>query len=119
MIGKLAFTVIENWEVVHYFISQVLSSIFSITHVLFLSIFKSTIIVLRNMVSADEVDEELEDEVTSECSKFGTVQRVIIYQERQGVNEDADIIVKIFVVFEMHSGKLEWEHIPCFKCLLP
>ena len=46
------------------------------------------------MVSADEVDEELEDEVTSECSKFGTVQRVIIYYKRQGVNEDADIIVK-------------------------
>jgi len=57
------------------------------------------------MVSADEVDEELEDEVTSECSKFGVVQRVIIYQERQGVDEDADIIVKIFVVFELHSGK--------------
>ena len=72
-----------------------------------LLIFKSPVIVLRNMVSADEVDEELEDEVTSECSKFGTVQRVIIYQERQGANEDADIIVKIFVAFEMHSGKPE------------
>ena len=92
---------------VYYFISQVLNGVFSIIHVLVLLIFKSTVIVLRNMVSADEVDEELEDEVTSECSKFGTVQRVIIYQERQGVNEDADIIVKIFVVFEMHSGKLE------------
>ena len=65
-------------------------------------------VVLRNMVSADEVDEELEDEVTSECSKFGTVQRVIIYQERQGVDEDADIIVKIFVVFATHSGKLDY-----------
>ena len=62
-------------------------------------------IVLRNMVSADEVDEELEDEVTSECSKFGTVHRVIIYQERQGVDEDADILVKIFVVFNAHSGR--------------
>ena len=66
---------------------------------------KSPVIVLRNMVSAEEVDEELEDEVTSECSKFGVVQRVIIYQERQGVDEDADIIVKIFVVFQAHSGK--------------
>ena len=56
------------------------------------------------MVSADEVDEELEDEVTLECSKFGTVLRVIIYQERQGVDEDAEIIVKLFVVFQMHSG---------------
>ena len=57
------------------------------------------------MVSADEVDEELKDKVTSECSKFGTVQHVIIYQERQGVNEDAEIIVKIFVVFQMHYSK--------------
>ena len=39
--------------------------------------------VLRNMVSADEVDEALEGEVTDECGKFGLVNRVIIYQERQ------------------------------------
>jgi len=76
-------------------------------YLLFAYYFKSPVIVLRNMVSADEVDEELEDEVTSECSKFGTVHRVIIYQERQGVNEDADILVKIFVVFDAHSGRLD------------
>ena len=61
-------------------------------------------VVLRNMISADEVDEELEDEVTSECSKFGTVERVIIYQERQGINENAEVIVKIFVAFQKHAG---------------
>lgn len=71
-------------------------------------IIKSPVIVLRNMVSAEEVDEELEDEVTSECSKFGTVQRVIIYQERQSVDDDAEIVVKIFVAFQLHSGKLAY-----------
>ena len=39
--------------------------------------------MLRNMVSAEEIDEDLEGEVTDECGKFGRVTRVIIYQERQ------------------------------------
>lgn len=39
--------------------------------------------VLRNMVDVHEIDEELEGEVTDECGKFGKVNRVIIYQERQ------------------------------------
>ncbi len=67
---------------------------------------QSRVVVLRNMVSAEDLDEELEEEVTSECSKYGTVERVIIYQERQGMEDDADIIVKIFVVFSASAGKL-------------
>lgn len=55
--------------------------------------------VLRNMVGPDDIDDDLEGEVTEECGKFGRVKRVIIYQERQGEEVDADIIVKIFVEF--------------------
>ena len=62
-------------------------------------------IVLRNMVDAEDLDEELEEEVTGECSKYGAVERVIIYQEKQGVEEDAETIVKIFVMFSKTSGK--------------
>ncbi len=62
--------------------------------------------VLRNMVGPEDLDEELESEVTDECGKFGSVSRVIIYQERQGEEDDAEIIVKIFVEFEKASG--EW-----------
>jgi len=51
------------------------------------------------MVSAEDLDEELEEEVTSECSRYGAVERVIIYQERQGVEDDAEVIIKIFVSF--------------------
>ncbi|CAD7694039.1 unnamed protein product [Nyctereutes procyonoides] len=42
-------------------------------------------------------------EVTEECGKFGAVNRVIIYQEKQGEEEDAEIIVKIFVEFSIAS----------------
>jgi hypothetical protein len=40
----------------------------------------SVVVVLRNMVTPEEVDEDLEDEVQEECSKYGQVERVIIYQ---------------------------------------
>ena len=33
-------------------------------------------IVLRNMVTVEDLDEQLEEEVTSECSKYGTVVKV-------------------------------------------
>ncbi|XP_019855194.1 PREDICTED: poly(U)-binding-splicing factor PUF60-like [Amphimedon queenslandica] len=51
------------------------------------------------MVTLDDIDDDLEEEVTSECSRYGTVNKVLIYQEKQGLETDADIIVKIFVVF--------------------
>ncbi|XP_061588706.1 poly(U)-binding-splicing factor PUF60a isoform X2 [Cololabis saira] len=60
---------------------------------------ESTVMVLRNMVGPEDIDDDLEGEVTEECGKFGRVKRVIIYQERQGEEEDADVIVKIFVEF--------------------
>ncbi len=34
-----------------------------------------------------------------ECEKFGEVERVVIYQEAQSEEENAEIIVKIFVEF--------------------
>ena len=62
---------------------------------------ESVVVVLRNMVSPEEAsDEELNEEISEECSKFGEVERVIIYQERQSEDDDAEIIVKIFVEFK-------------------
>ena len=61
---------------------------------------ESVVIVLRNMVTPDEVDGELQEEIQDECSKYGEVERVIIYQERQSEEEDAEVIVKIFVEFK-------------------
>lgn len=73
--------------------------------------------VLKNMVGIEDVDEELENEVTDECSKFGTVSRVVIYQEKQGEEDDAPVIVKIFVEFSTPAGKsLFSETIPRRDC---
>lgn len=58
-----------------------------------------TVMVLRNMVGVEDLDDDLKDEVTDECEKFGAVKRVIIYQEKQSEEENAEIIVKIFVEF--------------------
>ncbi|CAL1271655.1 unnamed protein product [Larinioides sclopetarius] len=60
---------------------------------------ESSVIILRNMVGVEDLDDDLESEVTDECGRYGAVKRVIIYQERQSEDEDAEIIVKIFVEF--------------------
>jgi poly(U)-binding-splicing factor PUF60 len=63
----------------------------------------SRVVVLRNMVGVEDIDDELESEVTDECGRFGAVNRVIIYQERQSEDEDAEILVKIYVEFSAPS----------------
>ncbi|XP_055938392.1 poly(U)-binding-splicing factor half pint-like isoform X2 [Argiope bruennichi] len=60
---------------------------------------ESSVIILRNMVGVEDLDDDLESEVTDECGRYGAVKRVIIYQERQSEDVDAEIIVKIFVEF--------------------
>ncbi|XP_067636472.1 poly(U)-binding-splicing factor half pint isoform X2 [Eurosta solidaginis] len=63
---------------------------------------ESRVIILRNMVGPEDVDETLQEEIQEECTKYGTVSRVIIFNEKQTENEDdeeAEIIVKIFVEF--------------------
>ena len=60
---------------------------------------ESRVVVLKNMVGVEDVDDELESEVTDECGRFGSVHKVIIYQEKQSEDEDAEILVKIFVEF--------------------
>ena len=57
------------------------------------------------MVIAEEVDDSLKGEIEEECSRYGTVKHVVIYQERENDNEDAPQNVKIFVEFEEPDGK--------------
>ncbi|KAK0157748.1 hypothetical protein PV328_011447 [Microctonus aethiopoides] len=65
---------------------------------------ESRVVILRNMVTPADVDKSLQEEIQDECSKFGVVERVIIYNERQSEDdEDAEVIVKIFVEFSQMS----------------
>ncbi|XP_023518236.1 DNA-damage-repair/toleration protein DRT111, chloroplastic-like [Cucurbita pepo subsp. pepo] len=57
------------------------------------------ILMLRNMVGPGEVDDELEEEVGSECAKYGTVTRVLIFEITEP-NFPVDEAVRIFVQFE-------------------
>ncbi len=41
-----------------------------------------------------------------ECSKYGEVDKVVIYTERQGEEDSAEQIVKIFVEFRSSKGKI-------------
>jgi len=59
----------------------------------------SRCIVLKNMVDAEDVDDELEEEVTSECSKYGAVEKVVLYQDKQ----EGASIVKVFVLFSKET----------------
>lgn len=57
---------------------------------------QSTVIVLKNMVTPDEVDDELRDEVGEECEKFGAVDQIIIN------TGETDVV--IFVKFQEEKG---------------
>lgn len=63
------------------------------------------------MVGPEDVDETLQEEIQDECSKYGSVERVIIYKEKQCEDDDndddftAEVIVKIFVEFSMTVGE--------------
>lgn len=80
----------------------------------------SRVVILRNMVGPEDVDESLQEEIQEECSKFGVVERVIIYNEKQSdnVDDDAEVIVKIFVEFYQMSGKLSYCLYNCFTGIL-
>lgn len=53
-------------------------------------------ISLKNMVTPEEIyDADLEEEITSECSNYGKVEKVIIYQDPTTNNE-----VIVFVSFD-------------------
>ena len=60
--------------------------------------------ILRNMVGPEDLDEELESEVTDECGRYGHVKRVIVYQEKQSEDDNAEVVIKIFVEFAQSSG---------------
>lgn len=59
----------------------------------------SRCVVLKDMAGPEDVDDELEGEITDEATKYGIVERVVIYQERQS-EKPGDVIIKIFILFQ-------------------
>ncbi|GBG79571.1 hypothetical protein CBR_g29718 [Chara braunii] len=57
------------------------------------------VLLLRNMVGPGEVDDELEDEVAGECTKYGPVVKVLIFEITEP-NFPPTEAVRIFVLFE-------------------
>uniref|UniRef100_A0A8D9A4Q6 Poly(U)-binding-splicing factor half pint n=1 Tax=Cacopsylla melanoneura TaxID=428564 RepID=A0A8D9A4Q6_9HEMI len=60
---------------------------------------ESRVVILRNMVGPEDVDETLQEEIQDECGKYGQVEKVVIYNEKQSDDEASEVIVKIFVLF--------------------
>jgi poly(U)-binding-splicing factor PUF60 len=61
---------------------------------------ESRVLLLRNMVGPKDVDEELQEDIDQECSKYGKVTNIVIYQEKQDDTMEAEVVVKIFVEFK-------------------
>ncbi|KAH8854135.1 Poly(U)-binding-splicing factor PUF60-B [Schistosoma japonicum] len=59
--------------------------------------FSGGVLILRNMVGPEDCDDELEGEVAGECSKYGSVEKVLIHQD--SAHETNEEFVNIFVVF--------------------
>merc|ERR1712107_649292 len=55
---------------------------------------ESRVILLTNMVGPEDVDEDLQEDVEQECNKYGKVDHIVIYQEKQDESEDAEVLVK-------------------------
>jgi len=56
----------------------------------------SRVLGLKNMLTPEDLDEDLEGEITSEVSKYGVVQRLVIFHEDEGL---PSATVKVFILF--------------------
>jgi poly(U)-binding-splicing factor PUF60 len=63
------------------------------------------------MAGPEDVDDELEGEITDEATKYGIVERVVIYQERQS-EKPGDVIIKIFILFQSADRTTPSTHPP-------
>ena len=71
-----------------------------------------SIVLLKNMVSASELDGSLDEETKRECSKYGPVQRCVVYcvEETDAITHTRcpdEERVRVFVVFETQESAVK------------
>uniref|UniRef100_A0A0N4ZT10 Poly(U)-binding-splicing factor PUF60 n=1 Tax=Parastrongyloides trichosuri TaxID=131310 RepID=A0A0N4ZT10_PARTI len=54
---------------------------------------KSAVVALRNMITLPEIDDFLEDEIKQECSKYGEIKDICLFNEPETIN------VRVFILF--------------------
>ncbi|CAL1527159.1 unnamed protein product [Lymnaea stagnalis] len=64
----------------------------------------SKVILLQNMVGPGEVDEELEPETAEECTKYGKVNKCVIFEIPEACDEEC---VRIFIEFERMESAIK------------
>jgi splicing factor 45 len=65
----------------------------------------TSILLLKNLVSIEDVDDTLEDEIKNECSKYGKIHQVVIYQVKIDNFPDQER-VRLFVEFDNQSSSV-------------
>lgn len=70
---------------------------------------QSNVLLLENMATPEDVDEELKEEISEECGKYGQVQKVVIW--------NVDSVVDVLVQFDSMACEFEtWRStLPCFR----
>ena len=64
----------------------------------------SRVLLMKNMVGPGEVDEDLVNEIGEECSKYGEVAKVSIFEVKDVADEEA---VRIFVKFQKQAAAMK------------
>ena len=64
----------------------------------------SRVLLMKNMVGPGEVDEDLVNEIGEECSKYGEVAKVSIFEVKEAADEEA---VRIFVKFQKQAAAMK------------
>ena len=67
----------------------------------------SRVLLLKNMVGPGEVDDELNAEIGEECSKFGEVLRVTVYEIPAADKPASEEAVRIFVKFSKQAAAMK------------
>ena len=67
----------------------------------------SRVLLLKNMVGPGEVDEELENEIGEECTKFGEVHKVRVVELPPGPTTPEEEAVRIFVQFAKQAAAMK------------